>query len=457
VRETSGKLLSRGSSRSFEGLSINSRDMKNKDIFLCLKGPNFDGHDFIFQAVDKGAKCVIMEEGKVKLHNGFKIKTNKKDITFISVKDTVSALAGLANFHRRKFGIPVIAVTGSSGKTTTKDMISCVLSSKYKVLSNEGTKNNHIGLPMTLLQLNNKHDAAVLEMGTNNFGEISYLSKIAEPNIGLITNIGAAHLEAFVDLDGVFREKYALVDNLTKPYVCLLNTDDGILRKKLRHAGNNPFVIGFGIKEKSDFVASSIKVCKGRINFSINKKNKISLRTIGLHNVYNALAAAAVARVFGLGYRDISSRLKDFIFPGGRLKLIKAMNTNIIDDTYNSNPLSLSSALKALESYKTCGRKIVIMGDMLELGLNGKEYHMQAVIHAMDICDVLITVGELSGQAGIHFKSSKNVPQSIFSCGSVSEARDLLVNKIYPCRKDIVLIKGSRRIGMENIFNNKDF
>ncbi|MFH1640491.1 MAG: UDP-N-acetylmuramoyl-tripeptide--D-alanyl-D-alanine ligase, partial [Candidatus Omnitrophota bacterium] len=238
---TKGRLVKRGITTKLKGISIDSRTVKPKEAFIAIKGINFDGHDFIQEAIRRGATCVISESRAR--------KKKKSRVNIIEVKDTEKALGDIARFQRQRFDIPVIAVTGSSGKTTTKEMIARVLSKKYNVLKNQGTKNNQIGLPMALLDLSARHDIAVLEIGTNHFGEIGYLSRICLANIGVITNIGPVHLEYLRNLEGVLKEKYALVRNLKKPYIAILNSD-GVMRSRIIKKGTRPFVLGVGIENQ---------------------------------------------------------------------------------------------------------------------------------------------------------------------------------------------------------------
>ena len=330
-------------------------------------------------------------------------------------------------------------------------MIAWVLSKRFKVLKNEGTKNNHIGLPMTLLNLNNSHDIAVLEIGTNHFVEVANLARITRPNIGVITNIGLSHLEFLRNLKGVMREKYTLIKNIQAPYLALLNSDDNLLKRKIRKSSKRPFVVSFGIKARADFSASDIRDNKESLSFVVNDKYKFTLPTLGVYNIYNALASTAIATLFGLGYKDIKERLSVFRFPLGRLNLLNLKNTLFIDDTYNSNPLSLACALDALFKFKVDGRRILVMGDMRELGKDQRRLHIQAGRQIAQVCDALITVGELSGLAAKSARTCGFDAKNIFSCENSLQARDILFSKISPDEKDIVLVKGSRAMKMEEV------
>ena len=447
IEATKGRLINQAGDTIIRGISIDSRTIHSKHAFIAIKGSNFDGHDFIGEAIKKGATCIIKESVS-------EAKDKGRRVTFIEVRDTTKALGDIARFQRRKFNIPVIAVTGSNGKTTTKEMIAHILSRKFKVLKNEGTKNNQIGLPLTLLKLNSSYDIAVLEVGTNHFGEVDYLTKVCQPNMGIIINIGPSHLEYLRDLGGVFREKYKIIENLEKPYIGILNADDDLLKRKIFIKSGKAIILGFGIKDHCDFSASGPRNFNDKIEFCVNQKYKFTLKTLGYYNIYNALAAIAVARIFGIAYKDIILRLNTFDFPQSRLKFRELNSVKFIDDTYNSNPLSLRQALKVLANFRTAGRKIFVMGDMLELGSYKKSFHYQAGQEAAGCCDVFIAVGNLSKLAAKAVRASRFDTKNIFTCQTITEARKILFNKLSLKKGDLVLVKGSRLMKMEEIFKS---
>ncbi len=445
IQATAGKLIRGELGLRIKGISIDTRTIKPGEAFVAIKGDNFDGHNFIKQAVKKGASCII-KESRVK-------KPLPAHAACVEVKDTLRSLGDLARFQRQKYDIPVIAVTGSNGKTTTKEMIAWVLAKNYKVLKNEGTKNNHIGVPMTLLGLDGSYKFAVLEIGTNHFGEVGYLADICRPNIGVITAIGAAHLEYFRNLEGVFKEKRTLIRKLEGPYLAVLNADDHFLKRELRSTRHKNFTLGFGMKEESDFFANEVKSGLGVTEFLVNAKYSFTLKTAGCYNIYNALAAVALGRIFGMGYKDISSRLSAFEFPRGRLKLIQSKNLRFLDDTYNANPSSFAGALETLRGFRVKGRKILVMADMLELGPDKEEFHAQLGRQAAEVCDVLIAVGALSGLAARAAQAAGLPGSSIFVCKSCAGARSVLLNELSTGKDDIILVKGSRLMKMEEVFN----
>ncbi len=444
IKATGARPLKAKPGAKVAGISIDTRTLKPAHAFIAIKGVNFDGQDFINQAIAKGARCIISSQPA-----SFPLP---RDINYLLVKDTQIALGDIAAYYRRRFAIPVVAITGSSGKTTTKEMCQQALSRRYNVLKNEGTKNNQIGVPLTLLNLNASHDLAIVELGTNHPGEIARLSAIAQPSVGIITNIGPAHLEFLGSVNGVYKEKFALVEALKSPALTFLNTDDDCLRKHALKKTADRVCVGFGIYNRGDFYASDIRSAKGKIQFLVNKAYPYMLRTLGLHNVYNALAAIALARILGLGHEEISAQLARFDFLAQRLAVISYRKTTFIDDTYNSNPVSLHQALQSLDKCQARGRKILVMGDMLELGPRSRVFHEEAGRHAVAVCDAIVAVGLLSRSAADAAAACGFKTSQIFTCATSAQAKDILFKRLELTQGDIVLVKGSRGMQMEDIF-----
>lgn len=443
IAVTRGRLISGQNKVLTAGVSIDSRTLKKADLFIAIKGTRFDGHDFIFAALRKKASAVIVDRLNLP-------SLKPAGIPVIKVRDTLKALSDIAAYHRRKFDIPIIGITGSNGKTTTKEMTAWLLEKQYRVLKNPGTQNNHIGLPMALLRLNKNVDVAVLEMGTNHFGEIGRLTETARPNIGIITNVGSAHLEYLRSLKGVYREKRSLINNLVAPSVAILNMDDRFLRRN--KDDKDKFVVGFALENNADYRAAKIKKGeKGAIEFTVNSRHPIRLNTLGTCNIYNGLAAITVARLLGMDYNTITQRLSDFEFPKARLSRVNIDSVSFIDDTYNSNPSSLSQALEALAGINTPGRKVFIMGDMLELGGAKESLHRLAGKRIAEVCDALITVGTLTRLTAQAARQAGLDAKSVFTCDCSRQARSVLYKRLKPNRHDIVLIKGSRLMQMERI------
>ncbi|MFH1578464.1 MAG: UDP-N-acetylmuramoyl-tripeptide--D-alanyl-D-alanine ligase [Candidatus Omnitrophota bacterium] len=491
IKAVGGRLICGNPDFRISGVSIDSRTIKRGQLFIAISGQRFDGHNFIRRAIKRGAKAIIFsrgtEKGKIlpaakntaQLPE-FKIKDSAirkaaGSIVFIAVSDTRKALGRLAGFHRKRFNIPVIAVTGSNGKTTVKDMLAWVLSSRLNVLSNPGTQNNDIGVPLTLLRMGIRHDIAVLELGTNHFGELAYLADIAQPNFAIITNIGPAHLENLKSEDGVYKEKLSLLAKLNPPQIAILNGDDTRLK---RHKNNKRFfMITYGIKDKCDFYATGVSLnSKKGVEFfansaslgitrlkglkarheesrkgAINPRRKMRLNTFGFTNVYNALAVIAVARLLGWGYRSIAVRLAKFSFPAGRLNLLKSHGTSFIDDTYNANPASVDAAISALSKLAVRGRRIFVMGDMLELGKTAARFHRQIGKQIASSCDAFIGVGKFSRLAARQALKCGLDKTCVFTCCDSKEARKLLFKTLKPNRGDLILVKGSRLMKMQEV------
>jgi len=441
ISSTGAQLIQKGDHERFCGVSIDSRTAKKGEVFFAVKGERFDGHDFIRQAIAQGVGALVVSKD-------FCPQEESSSVSILKVADTVVALGKLAQQRRRNTAIPFIAVTGSNGKTTSKEIIAAVLSQKYRVLKNTGTFNNHIGLPMTLLGLRPDHEACVAELGTNHFGEITYLGGILEPDIGVITNIGLSHLEFFKNKAGVLKEKKSLVPFLKGPKILFLNRDDALLKKIKIAAGVNVFY--FGIDEASDVRASDISLIRNRVCFTLNKKHRFRLNSVGRFNVYNGLAAIGCGLVLGVSIKKIRSALEDFIFPLQRLRCIECRGFSIFDDSYNSNPFSLQQAITSLSEYKAAGRRIVVMGDMLELGERSSVFHKKiGDFIARQPIDMLITFGEFSKACAQAAGNRNKQNRTVVTCDSKEEIVAFL--KQYIKAGDALLIKGSRLLKMEEI------
>ncbi len=440
LEATNGKLLQGNESLKVSGISIDSRTLKQNELFIAIKGERFNGHSFIAQALRKGAGAILFSDTHF-------LKDRRYSISMIKVRDTVQALGDLAHYHRARFKIPVIAITGSNGKTTTKEMLSKILSKRFNVLHNPGTQNNHIGVPLTLLDLRTRHEFAVVEIGANHAGEIDRLSRIVRPTAAIITNIGPSHLEFFKSPKGVLRAKLELIRNLAKDAKLVINKDDRYLS---RLNGAICKTVTFGINRLSDFQGEIVKQSENEILFLLNRRHYIALPALGRHNVYNALASIACARNFGISYNEIKDAFLSFQMPAMRMQRLNVNNIKIINDCYNSNPASLRCALDFLKNYSTQGKKILIFGDMLELGRSAKKFHLDAGKSiAKAKIDFLITVGSLAKDivSGAHLAGMPK--QAVRFCRTSSQAAKFL--RRLAEHGDVVLIKGSRAIKMENI------
>ncbi len=439
IKAVNGRMIKGALDVSVKGVSIDSRGIKKGELFLAIKGENFDGHRFIQQAIVKGASAVIISKKKISV---------KADIPIVYVKDTTIALGLIAHLHRCKFNIPIIAITGSAGKTTTKEMVAAVLGKRYKLLKNEGTQNNHIGVPLTLLKLKRSHSVAVIEFGTNCFGDIDWLAKITEPTMAIFTNIGESHLEKLGSPKGVFKEKVSLLKYLRFPSKVIFNADDQFLQKiPLQKKSLN--LTSFSIENPSDYQAKNIELLKNiNIIFKVNNKI-IKLKGPGHQNVCNALIAISCGRLLKINYNDIVSSLKNLSLPSGRQSFKRLNNTLIVDDTYNANPVSLKSAISTLDYLKVKGNRILICADMLELGKQAKNLHESlGKFVAQSKIDVLLTFGSYAKYISVTAKKCNKD----LDCFHGNSLRDL--NKKLKCYSDkgnVFLVKGSRRMKMERV------
>ena len=440
IKITGGKLLAgeRDAGIDLSNVSTDSRAIKRGEFFIALSGPNFRGSDFLRDAFRKGAAGAIIE--------GAAVCPEKTGRILISVDDSARALQSIAASHRAKFDIPVICVTGSNGKTTVKEMIAAVLSEKYNVLKNEGTKNNHIGVPLTLLKLKKGHEIGVIELGTNHSGEIRALAAIAKPTTAVITNIGPSHLEYFVDLDGVYREKRQILDSLGNGALVVINGDDPLLRK-IRSVRFR--VLRYGLGRSNDFRASVINVDSHGSRFMVNDDVECHLNLLGEHNVINALAAIAVASQFNMSVRAAARALADIKPPSMRLDPLTVNGISVVNDSYNSNPASMETALEAVSACRARARWVV-SGDMLELGRSSARLHRKVgkLIADSDAAG-LLTFGELSKHTLSGALAGGMDRDKLWHCSSHDEIAKIL--KRVALSGDVVLIKGSRAMKMEEV------
>jgi len=446
VNATGGTLVVGRMETLFKGVSTDSRHILRGSLFIPLIGEKFDGHDFIAAAVRDGANGFLVQKGSEN-----KIREKFENATIIRVGDTLKALGDIAHFWRKKFGATVAAITGSSGKTTTKEMLASIAGLTKKIIKAQGNYNNLIGLPLTVLRINAEHELAILEMGTNTRGEIGRLTEIAEPDIGLITNIGPAHLEGFKSIEMVREEKMDLFRNMPKAGVAIINLDDErLLVTDKDWRGKR---VTFGLRKDADVYAEDIKT-KGMngVGFTIRIDSfgqGITMSTAGNHNVYNALAAAASSWALGIDFPTICQGLTAFQPISGRMEIHRLKNgTFIIDDTYNANPASFGEALKTLRDLKGNQNSSVIMGDMLELGDQAEAMHEGIGSLMADTgVDTIYLRGRLSpATAAGALKRKMSTGQIVFF-----ETPDEIIPRLasHVKKDDWILVKGSRQTRME--------
>ena len=452
VKAVEGKLLGEpNEALSVHKISTDTRTLEKEDVFFALRGTNFDGHDFIREAFEKGARHFVLSSTE-------KVPAEvKKAANVVLVADTLKAYGDLAKFYRQKFRIPAIAVTGSSGKTTVKEMLAHVLSQKFRVLKNRGTENNLVGVPKTIFQLDPSHEVIVIEMGTNQPGEIDRLSSIISPQIGIVTHIGHSHLEGLKDLDGVKAEKLRILNHIDRGGVLLLNGQDPMLRD-VASGMHKVLRVGF-LKEGNDLMAGQIWCHEAGTTFHVERfiyepeieRTLVETPLIGRHNVLNCLLAILAAGSLGMKFSEIREGLASFKAVNGRLNFKKIADIQFIDDSYNSNPSSFRAALDTLKEFKIREKKGVVCGDMLELGEKSEELHRQIGAAMADfLFDFVIAAGPMNAHLVDEALKKGFDPTRIHHVKDSQEAGKL-------CRQiasagDFVLVKGSRGMHMEKVF-----
>jgi len=440
VSAVNGQLI--GSDHSVNHLTTDSRALKANDVFLALKGVNFDGHKFISQAEKSGCSALIVDHQV------------DSSLPQIIVKDTHQALGLIGAYVKRVVAPKTVAITGSSGKTTVKEMVSAILSRIGHVLATNGNFNNDIGVPLTLLRLEHDHDFAVVELGANHMGEIAYTTELAQPDVAVINNIAAAHLEGFGSLCGVARAKGEIFEGLPENGVAIYNQDSQFANK-WQWRLENKMVRRFSCISESDCFSSNVVLDdRGCASFTLNThvgNTFIELTVPGKHNVCNAVAAAIIAIEFGASLNDIRIGLAEMMPVKGRLNIHPLTpDLKLIDDTYNANVESIKAATDLLASYP--GKRILILGDMGELGAEARSYHQEVGEYANQ-CNIehLLTVGVLSQVTSDAFNQLSSTQQSIhFS------SKEALVEALQPLIENeeqqiSILVKGSRSAHMEEV------
>jgi len=439
LEATHGRLIAGDRAGAIRRICLDSRRVELHDAFLAIRGPRFDAHAFLPDVVARGASCVIVSHAPA----------DSLPVPVIVVDDTVQALGALAAYHRRRFLIPVIAVTGSCGKTTTKEFIAWLLSQDRAVLKTRGTENNHIGLPQTLLQLTAAHEAAVVELGSNHPGEIAYLAQIAHPTIAVITNIGPAHLEFFKSLAEVRKEKLSLLKSVEPSGWAIVPGDQlEVVLEAKSHVSPQTHLLTFGTSDQCGIQAIDIRRQRGSASIRLRDvEGEFIVPVPGSHNVENALAALACMRAVGGSLESVRERLRAFTTLPMRSELVQTSSLTIVNDCYNANPLSFARALEVLRDLET-RRKVLIAGDMLELGPFASAAH-QAIGRLAAQCgvDLVIAVGAHAHEV-VHGASSEKTVETL-TYDTIEELIPQLPQMIR--EGDGVLIKGSRKVRLEQV------
>ncbi|MBR5468293.1 MAG: UDP-N-acetylmuramoyl-tripeptide--D-alanyl-D-alanine ligase [Firmicutes bacterium] len=417
-------------------ITTDSRKIEEGCLFIALSGERFDGHDFIPSSFEKGAVCCLSEK------EGF-------EGNVIFVEDTKKALRDLAEYYLSILDIKVVGITGSVGKTTTKDMIASVLAQKYNVLKTDGNFNNEIGLPLTVFRLDSSHEVAVLEMGMSEFGEISNLTKIAKPDVAVITNVGVSHIENLGSREGILKAKCEIFEGLKNGGTAVLNLDNDMISTLKDKTDFN--AVWFGVENKGDFYAEDIRD-KGLEGIdckivSAEERFDVSISVPGNHMVLNALSAAAVGKTLGLTSEEIKAGIECFVPTGMRMSVEKSENGyTIINDVYNANPVSMKAAIDVLK--KAEGRRTAIMGDMFELGTFSKSLHEETGKYASESgVEKLIFIGEASKYG---FDAAVSEGSSAVYYKTVDEFLNDDIKSFF-AKDETILVKASRGMHFERI------
>ena len=433
VKAINGKLICGDINKECKEFKRDSREIEKDDVYIALIGDNSDGNDYYQEAVNKGAALCVLSRYD---------NADTKDTAIILVDDTLKALQDIARYERTIMSKPIVAVTGSAGKTSTKDLIASVLGSKFKVLKTKGNYNNHIGMPLSLLSYKNE-DMAVIEMGMSDFGEISILSNIAKPNVAVITNIGTAHIGNLGSREGILKAKLEILDGL-QDNVVIINNDDDMLSKWAIENQDNYSIITCGIENKeSMYVAENIELYEDCSYYTVNGV-KFEVPVGGKHFILNSLLAYAVAKYYKLSDEEICNGLKNLDLTSGRMQKINLKNgTILINDCYNANFDSMKAAIKYIEDIKN-KRRILVLGDMLELGEYSEKIHSDIGELISDDIDILITTGEEAKNID-KFANAKEK----YWFENNEEVIKMLKNII--TENDIVLLKASNGMNFKEI------
>lgn len=450
IKACDGELYSGERRMEVTGISIDSRTIKDGEIFLAIKGEKYDGHSFIGDVLEKKAAGIVVCSRDRACPVPTLVPPGK---VVIRVKNTLSALQSIAGRYRDKFTLSVAAITGSNGKTTTKEMLTSILSQRFNTVKSQASFNNEIGLPLTLLQITSLHEVCILEIGMSRKGEIRCLANIAKPDTGIITNIGPAHLGSFRNLGEVARAKAELLEVIDG--TCILNADDEHFEMLKEKCSGK--VVTFGLDNAADFRADSLReLPSGEMIFSVNGKLEIKLPVAGRHNIYNAISAIAGASCFDIDEECIRRGLENFSPLAGRCEVKEYGGVSVINDTYNANPGSMKYAIEFLSHFgkrfsdleAKGGRKILVIADMLELGEHAVESHesIGRLIAGSDI-DILFTTGnfaKITAEAAV-----KEGMEKVFFCESKQGLVKKVLSELKQC--DTILVKGSRATGMEQV------
>ena len=437
------KGIHKGGKKDFllSGVSTDTRLLKAGELFVAISGKKYDGHAFIPHALAKGAGGLLVSRD---------VGGVPSDVLVVEVKDTIEALGRLARYYKEKLPVKVVAVTGTNGKTSTKEMLHHLLSPSFRMVSSPGNYNNFVGVPLSLFQMEPYHELAVIEMGTSSPGEILWLSWIAQPDIGVLTNISEAHLKGLGSVEGVAKAKAELLENLTPGGTLIFNADN--FWCKMIAKGFPGRKLGFGIHEPANIRGRNLQEIDGKMTFCINDRHTVNLSTFGIHNAYNALAALTVCYELGLNLAELAQGLKEFKLPPMRMERHSVKGVTIIMDAYNANPSSMEMALDEYSGMKVPGRKFFVCGDMAELGDESPKLHRKLGLRiAQSGVNFLLATGEHAGAVARAAKRGGMPGEKVMVFDRDNGLCDFAVAKLK--KGDAVLIKGSRCMRLEELFD----
>ncbi len=424
-------------------VSTDSRTINREDLFVALEGEHHDGHDFVDEARKKGARAAIVSHVP-------NMDEQDEQFGLIKVEDTLDALGNLADFYRGIINATVVAVTGSSGKTTTKDAIAHLLRQEYNVVKAPESYNNHVGVPLSLFQVDPVHDYVVLEIGTNHPGEIAALSRIARPDIGVLTSISEVHLKGLGSLEGIKREKGDLFRYLTGDGFSVYNADNQHVVDVMEGLGISGY--SYAIYNEANMTASDIQSTLNGVRFLLNGALEVELPVLGAWNVYNLLAGFTIAKQTGVDLVEAAESLQDFQPPSMRMEKTRVGEVTVINDAYNSDPRSVQLVLDELDHYEWEGRKVAVLGDMAELGERSEEFHREigrSLLRKSQIDHVYFVGKDMSFAADEVRSESREF--SVHTFKTTEEACNRITDEIKA--GDLLLLKGSRIMELERIID----
>lgn len=449
IKATNGKLLIGNLQEDCENFCTDTRIIQKGDVYVGLKGEKFNGNEYYKEALEKGAKVAVISGIEVTKED----LDQYKDKTIIEVKDSLEAFGDIAAYKRNLYDIPVVQITGSVGKTSTRDIIANVVRTQYKTLQTEGNQNNAIGLPTTLLKLKD-HEAVVVESGMNHLGEIRYLGKIAKPTVAVITNIGTAHIGFLGSRENILKAKLEILENLKLGGYIVINNDNDMLNKWAKEDTKYKKYT-FGIDEKSDVMAYNIKVNENYSTYNVkiyNKEYSVKVPVSGIHFVYNSLCAIAVGNLLNIAPENIIKGIETFTLTKNRMEIDKIKNgVTVINDAYNASYDSMKAAIEYLQGLPG-DRKIAVLGDMFELGKFSEEIHRKVGIEVFTHkIDMLVTVGNESKYIAEEVKNLGMPKDNVASFDTIEEAINYL-NKTLR-KNDVVLLKAANGMHFSKIFD----